>query len=39
MGLLIDNTTIAGEWLNNLIFPDNSNCITANGWVITCVGA
>ena len=24
-------TTIAGEWLNSLIFHDDIKCITANG--------
>ena len=39
MGLPITTTTIADEWLNNLIFPDNNKCITVNGWVIIYVGA
>ena len=25
------STTLAGEWLNNLIFHDDIKCITANG--------
>ena len=27
-------TTVAGEWLNILIFHDNNKCITANGQTI-----
>ena len=27
-------TTIAGEWLNSLIFHDNNNCITAIGQTV-----
>ena len=34
MCLLIITTTITDEWLNNLIFPDNSKCITVNGQMI-----
>ena len=31
-------TTIAGKWLNNLIFHDNVKCIIANGHTIIYVG-
>ena len=30
-GSLPITTTIAGEWLNSLIFHDDNKCITANG--------
>ena len=39
MDLPITTTTIADEWLNNLIFPDNNKCIMVNGHVIINVGA
>ena len=32
-------TTIAGQWLNSLIFHDNIKCITANGLTIIYDGA
>ena len=32
-------TTIAGEWLNSLIFYENSKCITANEQTIICAGS
>ena len=32
-------TTIAGEWLNSLIFYDNIKCITVNAQIIIHVGA
>ena len=37
-GLPITTTTIADEWLNNLIISDNSKYITVNGLVIIHVG-
>ena len=39
MGLPNTTTTIADEWLNNLIFPDNNKCFTVNGQVVIYVGA
>ena len=39
MGLPITTTTIADEWLNNSIFPDNNKFITVNGWVVIYAGA
>ena len=33
MGIPI-TTTLAGEWLNTLIFHGDIKCITANGWMI-----
>ena len=32
-------TTIAGDWLNNLIFHDDIKCDTDNGYTIIYVGA
>ena len=32
-------TTLAGEWLNRLIFHDDIKSITANGYMIIYVGA
>ena len=32
-------TTLAGAWLNSLIFHDDIKCITANGQMVIYVGA
>ena len=37
MGLSI-TTTIAGKWLNSLIFHDDVKCITVNGLIMIYVG-
>ena len=39
MDLPITTTTIADEWLNNSIFPDNNKFIMVNGWVVIYAGA
>ena len=33
------STTIVGEWLNSLIFHDDSKYVTANELTITCAGS